>query len=98
MDCATRKRFVVGSDVMAEKQEEKLDVLVAADIIQNDDLQQQLLPVVDPLNWFGIIVPNSLRQSQTCFKQCLSKIIQTANTLQEIKRKLNEIEAREIEV
>ncbi|TMS15854.1 Coiled-coil domain-containing protein 115 [Larimichthys crocea] len=54
-------------------------------------------PQQDPLKWFGILVPQSLKQAQTSFKQVIElsaeiAALQTAvlNTRQELKRSMKD--------
>ena len=40
--------------------------------------------VDDPLKWFGILVPNSLRSSQKCFQKAVEHSVECANIQNEI--------------
>jgi len=40
--------------------------------------------VDDPLQWFGILVPNSLRSSQKCFRKAVEHSVECANIQNEI--------------
>jgi hypothetical protein len=42
----------------------------------------------DPLAWFGVMVPPSLRDAQQSFKQALEVVVQLANHAQQIKQGL----------
>ena len=43
----------------------------------------------DPLKWFGILVPGTLRQSQGCFDKSIEMALEVANIQQEIQGVLN---------
>ncbi|XP_033763141.1 coiled-coil domain-containing protein 115-like [Pecten maximus] len=43
----------------------------------NISVDKKRLP--DPLNWFGVLVPQSLRQSQASFKQAVEQAVNIAN-------------------
>ncbi|XP_010745476.2 coiled-coil domain-containing protein 115 [Larimichthys crocea] len=62
-------------------------------------------PQQDPLKWFGILVPQSLKQAQTSFKQVIElsaeiAALQTAvlNTRQELKRSMKDKHAAQEKV
>ena len=38
----------------------------------------------DPLKWFGILVPSSLKQSQKCFQKAVERSVECANIQNEI--------------
>ena len=38
----------------------------------------------NPLKWFGILVPNSLKQSQKCFQKAVERSVECANIQNEI--------------
>lgn len=40
--------------------------------------------VVDPIKWFGFLVPNSLKQSQKCFQKAVELSVECANVQNEI--------------
>ena len=57
---------------------------LTADLSIQDDGKSDTLPSSDPLKWFGILVPNSLRQSQKCFKKAIDHSIDCVNIQNEI--------------
>lgn len=44
----------------------------------------------DPLKWFGLLVPNSLRQGQTCFKAATSTAVELVNQKVKLNRIIDE--------
>ncbi|KAL2919828.1 hypothetical protein HK105_200745 [Polyrhizophydium stewartii] len=44
----------------------------------------------DPINWFGVLVPSQLRNSQRSFKDGLAEMIDLANTKAELHRLIDE--------
>merc|ERR1719300_2304085 len=47
--------------------------------------------IKDPIKWFGVLSPPSLRQSQTCFKSVIELTIDCANIQSEILGVINRI-------
>jgi len=47
--------------------------------------------IKDPIKWFGVLSPPSLRQSQTCFKSAIELTIDCANIQSEILGVINRI-------
>merc|ERR1712098_276769 len=47
--------------------------------------------IKDPIKWFGVLSPPSLRQSQTCFKSAIELAIDCANIQSEIQGVINRI-------
>lgn len=44
--------------------------------IRNPDTEKEMeAPVKDPLRWFGILVPSTLRASQSSFKSVVTEIV-----------------------
>nr|KAJ3419412.1 hypothetical protein HK105_006992 [Polyrhizophydium stewartii] len=55
------------------------------------DVTEPLKPAHnDPINWFGVLVPSQLRNSQRSFKDGLAEMIDLANTKAELHRLIDE--------
>ncbi|KAK6177456.1 hypothetical protein SNE40_015552 [Patella caerulea] len=48
-------------------------------ILKNDDSDIKEETVIDPLKWFGVLVPQNLRKSQSSFKQAVESVVTIAN-------------------
>eukprot|EP00210_Caulerpa_lentillifera_P002981 g2846.t1 len=60
-----------------------------------DDQKTKDLASTDPLHWFGVLVPPSLRHSQKSFKSVIPLIVEIANHAQYINNATKEITVTE---
>lgn len=54
--------------------------------MKSDEAETKPARLCDPLNWFGVLVPQSLRQSQSSFKQAVDHAVNIANLKLKIAR------------
>ena len=83
-----RRRLVSGKDSalvdkeISEKKEADSKKALVADKVQ---VSSDVRP--DPLHWFGVLVPTSLKQGQSCFQNAIRNSVELAN----LKMKLDKI-------
>lgn len=90
-----KTRFIKGSNYVSKSQlptengnfiEPLVTISEHKDELNANKLELELHTIdkennfVDPLRWFGILVPESLQQARTKYQQCLHYVIECANT------------------
>merc|ERR1712062_225651 len=87
--------------IIQEKEEEKeksglkqrksnIEDLTSALTLNEKKEEKKVSSKQDPIKWFGVLVPNSLRQSQKCFKKAVECSVDCAN----LQNEMNGIIAR----
>jgi hypothetical protein len=61
----------------------------------NENIKNEIIIKKDPLNWFGIIQPKSLKEAQNYFKNSIDIILKISNIKIKILNLLNKEEEKE---
>lgn len=72
----------VSHENVAKPTEEEAEVVAASDRPKEGEMDDKIakVPVQDPLKWFGIFVPPSLRTSQKHFSESVRLIVEDVMT------------------
>ena len=90
-----KSRYISGerSVTVLQVPGEESELQASTKVVSDSSGQMELIKVpngVDPLKWFGILVPGSLRQSQQAFRKAIELVIDVVNTRKEFQRTLSE--------
>jgi hypothetical protein len=90
-----KSRYISGERTVSTMQipGEESDIEPTTTIIRNEENKLMISrnkEANDPLKWFGVLVPTSLRQSQSAFKQVLETAVEILNARNEWLNALEE--------
>ena len=90
-----KSRYIKGERSVSTLQipGEESDVQPTTTVLRNSENKLEIQKNVnsnDPIKWFGVLVPSSLRQSQSSFQQVLEIVVEIVNTRMEAAETMKE--------
>ncbi|XP_066999047.1 coiled-coil domain-containing protein 115 [Anabrus simplex] len=67
---------------LVKKRKGKMDEVVSISTDMQED--EESAKIIDPLKWFGVLVPQNLRRAQTCFRTVLQLVVEIATIQSEL--------------
>lgn len=84
----------VGKGKFKTSMQASSQIFSAGDAKENEVIVERSAdPAINPLNWFGILVPAALREAQTEFIDSLKEIIEIQRVQTKIKTRLDKYES-----
>ena len=75
---------LISIDVIGIIGYQALPAIPVCNLIYRTIKEEEATPSKDPLKWFGFLVPNTLRQSQSSYRKAVEVTVECANLQNEI--------------